>query len=135
MIYSSGGSMRQNINRSWWGLALLTVAACASSGGGTQTAPAERAATDEPGLAIIEVQHNLANNSSTLTILIEPQAGIRASLGTVSPGETKRFTYNATPGNYTLVAQGSITSQSFRLSNREIATWNMQTNRVLPRNK
>jgi hypothetical protein len=128
--------MRQKINRSWWGLALLTVAACASSGGGTtQTPPAERAAVDQPGLAIVEVTHNLTNNSSTLTILIEPQAGIRASLGTVEPGETKRFTYNATPGNYTLVAQGSITSQSFRLSNTEMATWNMQTNRVMARKK
>src|SRR5262245_6051833 len=129
--------MRQQINRPWWGPALLSVAAGASGSGGatTGTPSAERAAVDEPGLAIIEVQHNLTDNSSTLTILIEPQAGIRASLGTVSPGETKRFTYNATPGNYKLIAQGSITSQSFRLSNREIATWNMQTNRVLPRNK
>ncbi|MGH8435195.1 MAG: hypothetical protein ACRERX_12115 [Pseudomonas sp.] len=90
---------------------------------------------DDPGLAVIEIQHNLANTASALTILIEPQTGIRASLGVVEPGETKRFTYNATPGNYKLIAQGSISSQSFRLSNREVATWNMQTNRVQPRNK
>jgi hypothetical protein len=131
--------MRQKISRSWWGLALLTVAACASSSGGasTETAPpaGERAAVDQPGLAIVEVTHNLASNSSTLTILIEPQAGIRASLGTIEPGETKRFTYNAPPGNYKLVVQGGISSQSFRLSNNEIATWNMQMNRVTPRAK
>jgi hypothetical protein len=80
------------------------------------------------------VEHNLASGVP-LAILIVPSAGVQQMLGTVAPGETKQFTYNATPGNYTLRAQGSITSPAFRLSNREIATWNMQNNKVTPRNK
>ncbi len=126
--------MQLNLRRSWLRLVpCLIAAACASSSGGSQD-PVP-AATGGADLAVIEIQHNLPGNSSTLTILIEPQAGVRAMLGVVEPGQTKRFTYNAVPGNYTLLAQGSSNSPSFRLSNRDVATWNMQTNRVLARNK
>lgn len=115
-------------------LTVLLAAACASGGGASEaTTPEPGTATD---LAIVEVQHNTMDSSSTLTILIEPRSGgIRTSLGTVEPGQTKRFTYNAIPGDYRIIAQGFKNSPYFRLSNREIATWNMQTDRVVPRNK
>jgi len=113
-------------------LTVLFAAACAS--GGAETGTPEPAAAGD--LAIVEVQHNTMESSSTLTILIEPRAGgIRTSLGTIDPGQTKRFNYNAIPGDYRIIAQGFKNSPYFRLSNREIATWNMQTDRVVPRNK
>lgn len=110
---------------------LLLLTGCAS-GSATTEDPSAAVGTD---LAVVEVQHNLPGTASALTILIEPQAGIRMSLGVVDAGETRRFTYDAVPGNYRLIAQGSINSNQFRLSNREMATWNMQLNNVIVRNK
>ena len=113
------------------------IAACASSSESATPAstPAGSAVADEN--AVVVVDHNRMDNASALVILIEPQGGgVRSSLGVVDPGSTKRFSYKApAPGNYRLIAQGSITSPQFRLSNREIATWNMQTNRVTVVNK
>ena len=111
----------------------LWLAACASSG----AEPADWAAASAAaasGLAIVEIVHNDPAQSA-VTVLIEPENGIRATLGIVDPGQTKQFTYNAQPGNYRLIIPGGKTSERFRLSNREIATWDMQTNRVRPRNK
>jgi hypothetical protein len=113
----------------------LLLAACASGG----TEEAEPAAT--PGnlvtdLAIIEIMHNDPRVTSTATVLIEPQAGgVRATLGVVEPGQTRQFAFNAPAGNYQLIVPGVKNSESFRVSNREIATWDMQLNRVRVRNK
>ena len=125
------------LSRSWLRLApILVVAACASSSGGeTETTPAA-ATTAASALAVIEVMHNDMGNASTVTIMITPAAGIRSSLGVVEPGQTKRFNYDAPAGNYRLSVQGTNKeSQSFRLSNREVARWDMQTNRVQVFNK
>jgi len=123
---------------------VLLVAACASgSGGGTSEATPQTATGVDTGLAAIEVVHNWASNSSVLTIMIEPQSGgVRRSLGQIEPGQTRTFSYDALPGNYRLMVQGVNCggstpgcSPTFRLSNREIARWDMQLNRVTPRNK
>ena len=130
--------MRSSLRRAIWRLVPgLVVAACASSGGSQETAPATpEAAAAGPELAVIEVQNNVPAGS-TMTIMIEPQAGgVRAVLGTVEPGQNRRFSYNASPGSYTLIAQGADrSSPSFRLSNKDMATWDMQTNRVMARAK
>ena len=129
--------MGLKLSRSWLRFApILVVAACASSSGGeTETTPAA-ATTAGSAQAVIEVMHNDMNNASAVTIMITPAAGIRSSLGIVEPGQTKRFNYDAPPGNYRLSIQGTNKeSQSFRLSNREVARWDMQTNRVQVFNK
>jgi hypothetical protein len=122
----------------WLVLPCLLLAACASSSSTSDTTTTTPEAGVATGNAIVEVQHNRVDNSSALTILIEPEAGgVRANLGVVEPGDTKQFNYNALPGNYRLEAQTSpaIRSPSFRLSNREKASWNMQLNRVTVVNK
>jgi hypothetical protein len=129
--------MGLTLSRSWLRFApILVVAACASSSGGeTETTPAA-ATTAGSALAVIEVMHNNMSNSGTLTIMVTPAAGIVSSLGVIDPGQTKRFNYDAPAGNYRLSVQGTnIQSNSFRLSNREIARWDMQTNRVTVFNK
>ena len=115
-------------------LGVLVLAACAS--GGTEEAePAGGAGNLATDLAIIEILHNDPRVTSTATILIEPQSGVRATLGAVEPGQTRQFAYNAPAGNYQLIVPGVKNSESFRVSNREIATWDMQLNRVRVRNK
>jgi hypothetical protein len=113
---------------------VLVLAACAS-GGAEQAEPATTPGNIVSELAIVEVMHNDPRVTSTATVIIEPQAGVRATLGLVEPGQTKQFTYDARAGNYRLVVPGVKNSEYFRLSNREIATWDMQQNRVRPRNK
>jgi len=128
--------MGLKLSRSWLRFApILLVAACASgTGGDPDTVPA--AATDAgSALAVIEVLHNNPGNASSLTVFITPDAGIRSSLGVIEPGQTKRFNYNAPVGNYTLSVQGGRATERFRLSNREVARWDMQTNRVTVFNK
>ena len=127
--------MGLNIGRRVWKLvpALLLVA-CAS--GGTEEAePAGTPGNLVTDLAIIEIMHNDPRVTSTATVLIEPQTGVRSTLGVVEPGQTRQFQFNATPGNHQLIVPGVKNSESFRVSNREIATWDMQLNRVRVRNK
>ena len=128
--------MGLKLSNSWLRLApILVLAACASSSGGDPGTTPAAATTAGSAMSIVEVMHNDPGNATTLTVFITPDAGIRSSLGVIEPGETKQFTYNAATGNYRLSVLGGKTSESFRLSNRERARWDMQTNRVVVMNK
>jgi hypothetical protein len=113
---------------------VVALMACAS-GGAEQAEPANTPGGLVTDLAIIEVMHNDPRVTSTATVLIEPQTGVRSTLGVVEPGQTRQFAFNAPAGNYQLIVPGVKNSESFRVSNREIATWDMQLNRVRVRNK
>ena len=124
--------MHRGIRLLSWVAPVFVIAGCAAGG---ETAPATPQAGVASDLAVIEIMHNDPAMTSAATVLIEPAAGVRSTLGVVDPGQTRQFSYNATPGNYRLIIPGGKSSPEFRLSNREIATWDMQLNRVRMRNK
>jgi hypothetical protein len=113
-------------------LSLITLAACASGSGTSETTPPSTAVAPS-GAAQIVVE-NLGVSANSFAILIEPSAGgVRKNLGTIDPNETKTFSYDAQPENYKLIAQGGAgetKSNEFRLSNTQKAVWTLANNRV-----
>jgi hypothetical protein len=137
-----GLSMRMiQLSRAFALVSFLAVSACASGGTSEETAAPEPGGAG--GTSATLVIENNRPNASAITVFIEPEVGgTRASLGTVEPNTTGRFTYNASvTGNYRLIAQqasggGDIRTSAFRLQNGQIATWNMQvSNRPLVKNR
>lgn len=127
--------MRRMIGRMTYGMTVLlltVVAACASSGTASESAPAT------PGTAsglTINIQNDFAN-ASRMTIFIEPSAGgVRQSLGVVEPGTSRTFSHQgAQDGQYVLIRQGSggdTRSERFTVSGATTVTWDLSGSRVI----
>ncbi|MGH7460416.1 MAG: hypothetical protein ACREMA_05230 [Longimicrobiales bacterium] len=125
------------IRYQWSALLVVALLGCASGGGSTeaasQTTPTADPSTPAAANATIRIDNNRPSGSDVTVFIIPEAGGIRASLGSVQSNATGTFTYVATPGYYMLEASsgsGSNRSERFRLSNGQVATWNMSTNNV-----
>ena len=82
------------------------------------------------------VVENTLNPPVQVSVFIVPATGGRQVLGTVSPGQSGRFSYQPTSASqqFQLVAQASsgrtLTSPPFTLVNVVTATWNLDQNLV-----
>jgi hypothetical protein len=116
--------------------ACATSPAATTSGGGAAgaAAPATSGSATENTIRV-EVRQNKLD-AGTTTVYIEPAAGVRTALGTLDPGETKTFSYNATGVNRSvklvaLDASGSsTTSQTITVPRGAGLTWDLQINAV-----
>ena len=115
-------------------LLVVTSAACAAPAADQPTAETPAPA----GVARVSVMHNLPGESA-VRVFIVPDVGAQALLGVVEGNTTGNFTYTVQqPGGFRLRAQrttggNDMISQAFRLTNADVATWNMQLNNVLVR--
>jgi hypothetical protein len=126
------------------GLAFATllaslVAACATSpaatnsGGGTAGGAAPTSADAADNTIRVEVRLNDLN-AGTTQVYIEPANGVRTALGTVDPGQTRTFSFNAANSNRTvrlvaLNATGaSKTSEAIIVPRGAGLTWDIQVN-------
>jgi len=86
--------------------------------------------------AVTLLVENNFNPPAQFSVFIVPQGGGRQVLGTVSTGQTGRFTYRPTNATdrFTFVAQGAsgrtMTSPPFTLINVQVARWDMSVNLV-----
>ena len=132
--------------RRFSGLAIVTIlasfaAGCATTPSATNSgaggaAGATPTTTDASDNTIrIEVRLNDLN-AGTTTVYIEPAAGVRTALGTIDPGETKTFTFNATGAsrNVKLIGLNSTgkttTSSPITVPRGAGLTWDLQINAV-----
>lgn len=111
----------------------LTLVACASGGG-----PSGEARSDIPPDAFMITVENNVPNLGNITVLLVPEAGVRAQLGQVAAGESESFVRNEPPGRFRLIARtpaGEQTSQQFQVYRGSEARWSLQTNRVIVSNE
>ena len=125
------------MKHTWSPLLLVALLGCASGGASTEAASTQAATGTTAATAATDATISIDNNrpsGSDVTVFIVPEAGgIRASLGSVQANAMGTFRYVATPGYYVLEASagtGTTRSNRFRLSNGQVATWNMSTNNV-----
>ena len=118
---------------------LASVAACAtspsatSSGGGAAggAAPASSDAADNT--ISVEVRLNDLN-AGTTQVYIEPSNGVRTALGTIDPGQTRTFSFNAVNSNRTVrlvalnAAGASKTSDPITVPRGTGLSWDIQVN-------
>lgn len=107
---------------------VLTVAAV-----GCASAPPAADDSGAPADANVIVVENQLTSFSDVVVYIEPQSGVRASLGRVESGTTGTFTYNGL-GAFTLIAQpttgSTITSERFSMQAPSRARWVLNSNRL-----
>jgi hypothetical protein len=112
----------------------LVLIGCAGGGGavGSELGTASPGPTSSSS-ATIRIDNNRPVGSDVTVFVVPEAGGIRSSLGTVQANSSAAFSYVAQPGYYVLEAAsgtGTASSPRFRLSNGQIALWNMSTNRV-----
>lgn len=113
----------------WFAAAFLIAAAagCASGGAGGADQTGAQA-----GISI-SVQNNNPG-SSTITVSVVPEVGVRRTLGQVPAGQTRAFAYDGIPGQYRLIALsdvgGELRSELFRIFANSTVRWNLATNNV-----
>lgn len=117
-----------SVMRQWFAAAAVSLLAV-----GCAAAPAAEPGAGAPeGASIITVENNLSSFSD-VTVYIEPQSGVRTSLGTVRTGTTENFTY-AERGAITLVAQpvtgSAVTSERVTIASPSQIRWVLNTNRL-----
>ncbi|MGH7471543.1 MAG: hypothetical protein ACRENP_26625 [Longimicrobiales bacterium] len=123
----------------WSVLMLVGALGCASSGGSSTTG--ETAATPPATTATnatIRIDNNRPTGSDVTVFIVPESGGIRSSLGTVQANSMAAFTYSAQSGYYTLEATsgtGNTQSRRFRLTNGQVASWNMSTGDVIVSNR
>lgn len=102
----------------------MFAAACASAPAPADTAP--------EGVTVITVENNLSTFSD-VTVYVEPQNGVRRSLGVVQSGTTGTFNYDGT-GALQFVAQptngNNITSETVSVMQPSRIRWVLTTNRL-----
>jgi hypothetical protein len=112
---------------------LVLLAACASRG--VSTTDADEAAAVAAGATPVTVANNGGLSAGAATIFVLPQVGARIQLGTVSPGGSRTFALEATPGSYRLLAAfvtgNERRSETFRVYADASVRWDMATNRVV----
>ena len=112
-----------------------TTPSATSSGGGAAGGASPTTTDASDNTISVEVRLNDLN-AGTTTVYIEPAAGVRTALGTIEPGQTKTFSFNATgtSRNVKLVALNasgqSKTSSSITVPRGAGLTWDLQINSV-----
>ena len=113
--------------------ACATSPAATNSGGGAagSAAPATSDAADNT----IRVEVRLNDlNAGTTQVYIEPANGVRTALGTLDPGQTRTFTFNAVNSNRTVrlvalnAAGTSKTSDPITVPRGAGLSWDIQVN-------
>lgn len=108
-------------------VALLLVAACAAGRGSGGAAP------ESENVIAITVRNNLTPRT-LVTVRVFSRSGTRTFLGTVSPGQTKSFTFEESlfEPAYQLVAEtqggADVSSRLFELYPMAAVIWTLQTN-------
>ena len=125
--------MNRRLTATFAAVVTAMLAACSSgTSEAPSTTPSAGAGTAD---ATVVVQNNSANPVD-INVFIVPEAGQRRSLGSVQGNRTGTFSYVVPAAGFvTLVAQQTtdgreVTSERFRITNGDIATWNRSINRV-----
>ena len=116
---------------------LLLAAACASRSAGTSADAGAASASTAPAENVIpiEINHNRSDGGIS-TIYVEPAAGVRVTLGTISPGERKTFPYHVEAANRTLTLSAiNASGQTMRSTQTTVPrgaglTWDLQVNSI-----
>lgn len=108
-------------------MAMILVAAVAVSAGACASASPEQQAANRVEVQIV----NELAPSSEVTMWAVRDGGNRQRLGSVGPGDTGTFSFQATSGGrYRLLAQtttgGELTSQEFTPVPPETITWHLR---------
>ena len=121
---------------------LMFLAACATSPSATSTGnetpgTAASSAGDRADDAIIPVEVNHDRfGAGTATIYIQPASGVRSTLGTISSGETKVFSYRVESANRNVTlsaldASGqTVTSRQITVPRGAGLVWSLQVNSI-----
>jgi hypothetical protein len=120
-------------------LALVFVAAgCASSGASSTGASAAAAGPASP-ISIVVDNNTTGLNAFTISISKSNGSAGNKTLGPVDAGRKKTFSYDATEGNYQLIAKRAgappteqpLTSQVLQINGPTTITWHLQTNTIV----
>lgn len=115
--------------------ACATSPAATSSGGGAAADAAPATADPVENTIRVDVNNNRADAGS-VTIYIEPAAGVRSTLGTLGTGERKTFTYRVEAASRNvrlsaITASGqTMTSSMVTVPRGAGLTWDLQINSV-----
>jgi hypothetical protein len=123
-------------------LLVAVMAACATSpaatsGGAAPATDATPAIADPSADNTIRVEvNNNRSDAGTITVYIEPAAGVRTTLGTLGTGERKMFTYRVEAASRT-VRLSAINASGQALASEQITVprgaglaWDLQINSV-----
>jgi hypothetical protein len=117
----------------------FVVAGCASSGA-TSTGGSTAAASGPASPISIVVDNNTTGlNAFTISISKSNGGSGNKVLGPVDAGRRKTFSYDATEGNYQLIAKRAgappteqpLTSQVIQINGATTVTWHLQTNTIV----
>jgi hypothetical protein len=115
-------------------IALLAfLSACASKQAASSGEAPSVSTTAGENIMPIEVNHNRSDGGTT-TIYVEPAAGVRHALGTISPGERKTFPYRIEAQNRTVTLSAiNASGQTMRSTQITVPqgagiSWDLQVN-------
>lgn len=121
-------SLRQRLLGISFVMALAVAGGCASSGGGQSDAE-----PTEDGTTRITVE-NFHSGSEDITVYISRDgSSARSTLGTVARGDTEAFVFDGEAGQYQLIAQLPVstqTSERVTVRHQTNITWTIQGNRI-----